>query len=254
MADFDVTADSAIVLSDSVYLTNDRAVTHSLSLSESMYLTSDQDVEDTLTLVSTGLLVYSETVAQTLSVTDSVAVVTSHYASSVLTVASSVAVMQTLHVSAADSIALVQGVLGRLNRLATNSCNETNPENLGTRDTILLEYDGNTLELRNPRFGNTYSTDNQTYNRRTRGGQLSLSRGDNWSRIKTLRMSFEGLTEAKRDEFIDFMKTASGFQVALTDHENRSWIGVIINPELVTTQTGRGCQYEAEFEYRGVLD
>lgn len=124
-----------------------------------------------------------------------------------------------------------------------------NPPTLG--DAILsLTYDGDTLVLRNPAFGNNEQHSFSRINRTTRGGTLIIFANPIWPNLKTLKFSMSGLADS--EEILDFLEASLGQVVTLLDHENRTWEGIILNPTTAITQQGT-CDYRFDLEFEGEL-
>lgn len=223
-----------------------------ISLSDSVSLTISTSLSDPISLSSEAVRVVVINITDDIGIYDTVAEVASHAVAQVISVTDTVVLdlVVTLHV--VDTLALTNGVIG-YTPAGQSPCDDANVHNLGTRDHITLTYSDLTLDMRNPRFGNSQIIATQTVIRRTRGGTLRVIRGSAWTTIRTFRMSFEGLSVYKRNEFLDFITQSAGYEIGLTDQDNREWAGVMLSPEVVTSQRGRNCNFEAAFEFRGNL-
>jgi hypothetical protein len=103
--------------------------------------------------------------------------------------------------------------------------------------------------LRNPEMDNR---DRNAYTRvseETRGGKLVVYSDPDWPKVRTLAVTFVGLTETKVDELQTFMQATVGQQIGLTDWEGRLWQGFITNPNEGATEDGkRGWTVSFQFE------
>lgn len=108
-----------------------------------------------------------------------------------------------------------------------------------------------TLVLRNPKFSNAWQTDVELNRRRTVGGQLVAMRRIKWTKVRSLKVSFEAHSEAIRDAWLSFVELSAGQEIGFLDHEDRQWRGVILPGERESAHVGIGCQHEFSFEFRG---
>lgn len=159
------------------------------------------------------------------------------------------------HFAIVDAMALTQGAFG--STMKESACAEDYIVALGTRTQVTLTYPyvspSLTLELRNPKFGNSNDVKNETIFRRTTGNQLIGGRIATWPVTETFKCSFEALTQAQRDAFLALAVASSGMEVGFLDQEDRQWRGVLISPFVDVAQRSRICDYVASFEFRGKL-
>jgi hypothetical protein len=88
---------------------------------------------------------------------------------------------------------------------------------------VTLTYGPRTVTLRDPEFGNGLKVETARLSQRTRGGDLILFRDPAWPVTKTTTLvDFEGVTR----------------------------VGVITTPAAEVVQTGRGCQFDATFDFQ----
>ena len=226
-----------LVITDAAALELVRNITDTLTLTDSAIVLTERDVEDTLTL------------------SDLASATSTSLASSVIILVDAVALMLDVSLEASSALTLTHGAIGFNENITI--CPD-DPYGLGKRAYITLAFPfaspTTTLHLRNPRFGNSITVNARKVVRRSLGGQLLAGRIATWPTIRNLKFSFEGLSSEKRVAFLDFIEESSGYEIGLTDHENRSWRGLIVSSEVPTTQTGRYCTYSAEFDFRGYLD
>lgn len=116
--------------------------------------------------------------------------------------------------------------------------------------TLTLQYGMTTLVLRNPEFNDSYLQGFVRIQRETRGGSLKILRDPNWPKTTQLRYSIRNLPDA--DEILDFLQASLGQLITLTDHYNREWSGVILNPQTAVTDNGF-CKVDFNLEFEGEL-
>ena len=115
--------------------------------------------------------------------------------------------------------------------------------------TPYLGVPSSKVVLRNPEMDNRDRNAYTRVNEETRGGKLIVFSDPTWPHIRTLAVTIIGLTEAKVDEFQDFLLDTLGQEIGLTDWEGRLWKGVVTNPDETATQDGkRGWTVTFEFE------
>ena len=117
---------------------------------------------------------------------------------------------------------------------------------------IVLTFGTLVLTLRNPEFGDSRNLEIARINRKTRGGDLVVFRDPMWPKTEVLRFAFDYLTETKAYALDHFLKVSLGQEITLVDYEGRSWTGIIRAPQGSIKQQGR-CQYQADFEFEGIL-
>jgi hypothetical protein len=115
---------------------------------------------------------------------------------------------------------------------------------------LTLQYDSTTLVLRNPEFNDTYQRGYTRIQRETRGGTLIIFGDPNWTKTKRLTYTITALPDA--DAVLDFLQLSLGQLITLTDHFNREWQGIILNPNTAVTQN-RNCDAEFQLEFEGEL-
>ena len=120
------------------------------------------------------------------------------------------------------------------------------------RDSILLQCDVDTIELRNPELGNSETIDPKRALNETRFGKLTLYRNPIWPKKTVLEFDLTAITKAKALELHDFLFNCLGKEVTLTDHESRIWLGVITNPEtLIIELSSDDCNYSSNLVFEG---
>lgn len=126
---------------------------------------------------------------------------------------------------------------------------------LGSRDGMRLTWPyvspTLTVNLRNPKFGNTAVLDTNVATLRNRSGELKQVNG--FPTAEIFSFAFEALSEALKDELVAFLIASAADEIGLLDHEDRQWRGVIVSPVNTIVTAGRLCMFEASFEFRGTL-
>lgn len=117
--------------------------------------------------------------------------------------------------------------------------------------TLELASPSSTLLLPTPLFGDREELSSTRIQRKTRGGVLKTFSDDVWPKVRTFRYKFEGLDDDKVEETFLFFSNSLGLQITLTDHENRSWVGYIVNPQGESMTFFRQCGNTTEFDFEG---
>ena len=115
---------------------------------------------------------------------------------------------------------------------------------------LTLQFEDTTLVLRNPEWNDTYTRSFARVQRDTRGGKLIIYADADWTKTKRLKYRIRALPSA--DAVLDFLQLSLGQLITLTDHYNRTWQGVILNPNTAVIQN-RFCDAEFELEFEGDL-
>jgi hypothetical protein len=104
-----------------------------------------------------------------------------------------------------------------------------------------------------PTFNNTHSIQSTRIQRESISGKLIIHRVATWPQVESFSWSFEGLTEAQKDDFLDFIYSTLGLEIRVLDYEGRDWVGVISNPEVETSEELRTCGYKVNLEFEGEI-
>jgi hypothetical protein len=130
---------------------------------------------------------------------------------------------------------------------------ETTPS-LSQVDIFLLEYDTTTVTLPVPVEGNTHSLHVTRILRSNRSGELKSFSDANWPITESFKWQFQAISAKLKEEFLEFLELSAGKEVTITDHENRTWVGVITNPNAAATKVLRdSCGWTVEFDFEGEL-
>lgn len=104
--------------------------------------------------------------------------------------------------------------------------------------------------FQNPEMGNTDELSFQRVTNKTRGGDLIIFRDPDWPKTEVLGLQFNFCLEADYRRMMNMIKASIGLLIHYTDHENRTWYGVIQNPDTEGAQTGRQ-SWEIELKFEG---
>jgi hypothetical protein len=148
-----------------------------------------------------------------------------------------------------DSINFIDGAAIFINKCGFNALGNVV---LSDPHQITLTFGSNVLILRNPEIGDARNLEIARINRKTRGGDLVIYRDPTWPITEVLRFSFTALTDTKAYQLDYFLQVSLGQLITLVDYEGRTWQGIIRSPQGTITQQGI-CNYNAEFEFEGVL-
>jgi len=113
------------------------------------------------------------------------------------------------------------------------------PEGLCEQDKIVLDFtpegeDPITCELRLPETDSIELQLNPELHY-TRGLELKYLK-DAYPTFRVVHYTFENIRRDKRKEFFDFYKVSAGMEIYLTDYCGYIWKGVILNPEITSTE------------------
>ncbi len=104
---------------------------------------------------------------------------------------------------------------------------------------VRFRFDNLDIYLRKPEFDDTYRYEFTRINRRSRGGDLLISRDSMWPAVKTFSINFTYLTQAEIDVLLNFMKLSLGKRCRYLNYDNVEWEGFITNPQTEARQIGR---------------
>lgn len=167
-----------------------------------------------------------------------------------------VSVEVELGVSASNSLTLSQTPIGWIED--TCDLHEYTPfgsglpaaESLSVNTVFEMVCDATTLTLPNPQFGNADEIEPRVVNNVSRGGSINIFRDAIWPNNRTHRYTIPLITDTKRTELFSFLKLCLGKEITVTDHEDRTYTGIILNPDnAVATNRNDSCgQYTASLE------
>src|ERR1700733_11361666 len=104
---------------------------------------------------------------------------------------------------------------------------------------VIISYGSLTVVLNTPVFGNTDTLEQTRISRTTRGGDQIIFHDPIWPTTEKLVLKFEDLTQQQASQYLDFMNITLGNNVTLVDHNGRTWVGLLVNPEATIEQVGR---------------
>lgn len=134
---------------------------------------------------------------------------------------------------------------------------DTNEPTLSLVNYIILTHPfvspTTTLQIRNPKIGNTIRLVMNRISRESRGRTIHCYRDPDWPQYDEHSYEFEALTEEDKDAILEFYDVSLGTEIGLLDYESRQWRGYIIEPNRELSQTGLGCQYNAQILFQGEL-
>lgn len=106
------------------------------------------------------------------------------------------------------------------------------------------------VDLRAPNFGNRERLQFNRINRETRGGTLIVFADPIWPKLRTLVLSFSGLTHEQADQLKIFMAAHLGHRIGMIDWEGYRWAGIITTPNDPIVEDSRN-RFTASFEFLG---
>lgn len=115
----------------------------------------------------------------------------------------------------------------------------------------VILFDGvDTVTLPSPTFGNIEELEKTRIQRKTRGGDLITYADSTWLTRKTFKMQFDNLSDALRSALETFISDNLGQPVTMTDHEDRVWTVLLIDPNGEYTTQRALCGRTAELVFR----
>lgn len=144
------------------------------------------------------------------------------------------------------TLPLTSGVVGWLPNPDFNTLNPT----ITTNELVTFTYQGYSFSIRKPDFDDAYTDDLTRISRRTRGGDILISRDSIWPSVKNFTMRFTFLSQSDVDKLLSFMKLTLGKQCTYRNYDNVLWTGYITNPQAEAVQTGRS-NFGLTLEFQG---
>ncbi len=106
------------------------------------------------------------------------------------------------------------------------------------------------LKLRSPEFGNSFKFVPNVIQHRNLSGDLRTYQG-NRPKWQGFSVRFIALTEAKIQEFKNYVISTRGQVVVIEDFEQRQWTGIITTPVLEILNGRDDCNFSTTFEFEG---
>jgi len=124
------------------------------------------------------------------------------------------------------------------------------------RDFITLELDTlNSVDLRNPEFGDTVTVDPRRAYNLSRNGSPNSFRKSTWPNKRLLNFTVRIMTDTELADLLNVLRMSLGKQITYIDPESRSWLGIILNPDTAIShirESSSGCrEYEISLAFRG---
>jgi len=114
-----------------------------------------------------------------------------------------------------------------------------------------LEFEDIRINLRGPELGNTEYIDLGIINRKTRGLTQKTYYDSDWPIIHRLSITVTALSQSVANELLDFVTLTIGKKIRYNDHLDNDWDGFILTPTNKIVQSGRGDQYNFNFDFQG---
>lgn len=150
--------------------------------------------------------------------------------------------------SVESELILENGVVGYMCDPKFNQLNPT----ITTIPQVKFQYGNHFKEFRKPDFGDKNTIDSTRINRRSRGGDLHISRASYWPETETLSLSFSYLKQEEVDWLLNFMKLTLGKKCQYLNYDNVLWEGFIMNPQTEARQLGRN-NFSIDIDFEGVI-
>lgn len=266
--DFQPQVSNTLNLSDTVSLIREINLSPSsiLSLTARMGQTFPRNASNVLTLLQDVFRIHC--VASALGLTQTAVGAPFKFISQDLNLTDSVTKLQDFARSVTNTLSLLQSAAYQLG--GPDICNYT--PTVGTvssgitppaltapvlsNATLQLRYPADaptlTVVLLNPEFGNTDTLSFNRINRESRGGTLLIFADPTWPKHERMRIQIDNMKLATKNELRIFLESSIGREILLDDWENRTWRGIIVNPQADITQIDRS-GFSITLEFEGAL-
>lgn len=114
---------------------------------------------------------------------------------------------------------------------------------------MILSSGSDTVDLRNPEYGDTEVYDDKVLVRRTRGDEVKTFRSDDWTTDRRFQYTITTITESVKDSFESFIQNHAGERISLTDHDDNQYDGYILNNIFDIITIRDDCSYDISFEF-----
>jgi len=178
-----------------------------------------------------------------------------------------------LHFDLEDTITFEQTILGILwsggGPSTTVVCGtgiyEYQPQgDTPTKPAITLLYDFKidypttsptaTVTLPAPVMGDIEELTVTRIQRKSRGGDAISYKATQWPTFEIRQFSFQTLSDAQKDALLNLIDLSLGDLVRVRDHENRTWDGLIVNPNGEFAEVFNECGHSAQFWFQPVAE
>ncbi len=155
-----------------------------------------------------------------------------------------------------DTINLTENLLGYIFDVCKDKFSPSPSLGISSVTTLSYPYVSPTYEvsLRNPKFNNNQSQNNNTLIRTSQGGDQIVVSDTDWITITILNLEFEQLDSDQATALLVLLEASAADDIKLLDWENRTWRGRIILSEIpVLVRHDDGCSYDATLKFEGAL-
>lgn len=199
-----------------------------------------------LSLSQTVRRPFWEQLTQTLNLGNGVVGNSGKGVQSLINLQQTIAVNMVRNRSITSPLTLVNGVVGFL---CDPNYNQLNPT-ITTNSLVKFSFGVSERYFHKPEFGDKYGDNSTRINRRSRGGDLLISRQSYWPTTKTFDLKFTYLKQEDVDWFLWFFKHTLGKKINYLNYNNILWEGFIMNPQSEATQVGRA-NFEINIQFDG---
>jgi len=123
--------------------------------------------------------------------------------------------------------------------------------NITLQDNLVTPV--NTITIRNPIFGNSDTVQVARALNITRSRHKGIFRDDDWPSFRRLTFTSDENTQTDANNLLNFLSNTLGEEIKLLDWENRSWQGVVVNPDSAVREVGRTCRFTFNIIFEGIL-
>lgn len=124
------------------------------------------------------------------------------------------------------------------------------PPAITQAQTVTIQFGAHSLTLRAPEFGNVRRRHTARIMRKSRGGDVRTGYNPEWPRYDVLGLQFILVKGLELATFETIYEESLGQNVTFTDHEGRTWEGMLLNPSIVEN---RRDSFDLSFELEGDL-
>jgi len=94
------------------------------------------------------------------------------------------------------------------------------------------------ITLRSPNFGDRDRNQYNRIRRESRGGSLRVYRDTDWPSRRSFVVDFSAIKDSEVINLIAFLETSLGKEIGFRDWLNRTWYGIIVNPDTPVIRQG----------------
>ena len=241
-----------------------RSFAHNVDFTDTVSVSIPVSADNMLTFGHSVSLDFQEEETHTLIFSDSaVESLVSRHEEVTLTFGHLTAIEKIVHTSADSTVTFDHVLAHYIEGVSLCDYDPQPPRTLAfpveTRATVTLQDNLGTpiniISIRNPGLGNSESLEIFRTVNISRSRNRSIFRDSDWPQNRVLNIVSSENTLAESITFLDFLSATLGEKIRLIDWENRSWIGIILNPDSAVKDLGGNvtCRFQFDIEFLGEL-